>query len=190
MSNKVIKNTRKIKTIGNSHDKGQKFLHPLLLQVVIPNDDNIVPTELYYSKEGEPRSYIKQKNTNKYSKFDLQKFMALPYINLNPSSFLTIYNIYNFDDLMDYINNNINKNIPENNITRIIEMFIKDNIDELILYNKSLYRLFEPINDKFWKLKFDKENVIKFIDKYIKKNNIDEFNYNLTKNLFNFLNKN
>lgn len=189
MSNKIIKSSRKIKTVGNVHDKGEKFLHPILLNIIVPDENNIIPSELFYEKSGEPRLYIKQKNSKKYSKYELQKFMALPYINLNSSSFLTIYNIYNFDDLMDYVNNNINKNIPEKNITRIIEMFIKDNIDELILYNKSLYRLYEPLNDKFWKLDFNKEKVIKFIDTYIKKNNIDDFNYNLTESLFEYLSK-
>jgi hypothetical protein len=190
MSNKTVKSSRKIKTVGNVYEKGDKFLHPISLKIVVAKEDNIIPSELYYDKEREARLYVKQRNSKEYSKFELQKFMALPYINLNPTSFLTVYNIYNFDDLMNYVNNHINKNIPEKNITRIIEMFIKDNIDDLILYNKSLYRLYEPINDKFWKLNFDKENVIKFIDTYIKKTDINDFNYNLTNNLFNYLNKN
>jgi hypothetical protein len=190
MSNKIIKNSRKIRTIGNSYKKGEKFLHPLHLQLVESYEDDIIPSELNYSKSGEPRFYVKKKQQEKYSKFELQKFMALPYINLNPSSFLKIYKIYNIDDMIEYVNHNINKDIPENNIIRVINMFIKDNIEELKLYNQSLYKLIEPINDKFWNLTFNKEKVIKFIETYIKSKNIQDFNYNLVKSVYELLKNN
>lgn len=185
----MSKNTRKIKILSNPLKKNELIVHPLTLNLISHDqtNKNIVASELNYI-DGKPQFDIKVNNKTNYSREEIQKFMALPYLNLNSESFLFIYNISSFDELLDYVARKSSQNSPIRNILRIIDMYVKNNYEDLVNYNKALYKLFEIINNKYWNKDFNSEKIIDFINKWIKNKNINDFHFNFSKDVYKFIN--
>jgi len=186
--NKVIKSSRKIKQLGNVHlKKGEKFLHPLTLQIGTKTDNNPeYATELYY-KDGKPQFTKESSEFIKYSKEQLQTFMALPYLNLSPETILNIYNIKSPDDLIEFIKNEITNNTPTDNIYRIINLWIYNNFNDLVKYNNILTKIIEIINTHIWKYNVTKDSINDYIKLWFSKVNVNDFNFNFIKNIQNNL---
>jgi hypothetical protein len=182
--NKVINSSRKIKQLGNIHlKKGERFLHPLTLQVGVKTDNNPeYASELYY-KNGKPQFTKESNKYIKYSKKQLQTFMALPYLNLSTSNLLNIYEINSSDDLIDFIITGIQNNIPYNNLYRIINIWIYDNFYDLQKYNNILLKIIEIINTHIWKYKIDKDIINNYIKLWFTKVDINDFNFNFIDNI-------
>ena len=186
MSEKVIKGSRSIKTFGKPYKKGDLFLHPLTLNLIKVKDDNIVPSELNYI-DNRPNLSIK-KDVN-YSNEEIQKFMTLPYLNLNNNALVYFYEIETIDQLNSFIDVKINSNYPINNLLRIVNIWIKHNFNDLIKYNNYIYNIFKKINDKYWKIEHKKENVIIYFNKWINNKNIDDFQFDFFEDLLIFIKK-
>ena len=119
--NNNIKGTRKIKCVGNSIDTNEFFLHPITLELVKnKGPKKICPTELHYVN-GKPYYHVLKKET-KYTKKDLQQFMATPYLNLNIETLLKIYKIDNIDSMTEWIDNMMNVDKPFIYINRIFNV--------------------------------------------------------------------
>ena len=68
-------------------------------------------------------------------------------------------------------------------------MWIKDNFSDLINYNDLIYSLFKKINDKYYKLEHNPDNLKKYIDKWLNTKNINDFEFNLFDDIFKFIKK-
>ena len=202
------KSINNIQCVGPCYKKNTKVLHPIYLNVVTNNEANffcptIERTQItngkkysVYVDECNEINYNK-KNVNVNSKFEL----LFPYIDFNPIIFLNLfYNINNFGDVMDWINNN--KYLPLDNKERVfnlgLDAFIKNiEIIEIIdnrvidfLYdlflNKYLNKIVLPIftyitiDDKYTQIKYTQEKetneTIIIKTNYIKKNIITHDN--------------
>jgi hypothetical protein len=188
----VKKNIRKIKCLGNCIPKGEKYLHPIKLTIENNNNNNICPTKHDYDGISSNAQWdIKCLTHEKLSAFELSKYMSIPYINLSPRYLLKIYNINNIDDLIKWINQNINNKQPYNYINRIVNIWIKINIELLLVNNKILYEIYLDFQKKYWKINIDDKIFLKetekFIKKYFKKLELIEFDFNIGNNLYNFL---
>jgi hypothetical protein len=168
--------TRKIKCFGNSVETNEFYLHPITL-ALSRNDSNkrVCPSELHY-KDGKPY-YATPTDENKLSNMDIQRFMALPYLNLNLGQMLQIYGIINVDDIVSWTNNMLENNKPYSYIKRIINIWIRYNIDDLKKNNKIIYSLIKKIT-KHYKINF-KENMEDKIDKWIQNKDLNDFDFDI-----------
>lgn len=189
MNKNVIKGSRKIKFVDKTYKKGDLYLHPLTLVVKKVEKDKITPTETYFDPiKKQYRTVIEKDNLN-FSDYEIQKYMSLPYLNLNYEIILDYYDIGNIDKFNNIVNLKINNNNPPKNIIRIINMWIKSNFNDLKKYNDYIYSLFKKINDKYYKLEHSSDNVKKYIDKWLNSKDVNEFEFNLFDDIFNFIKK-
>ena len=168
--------TRKIKCFGNSVETNDFYLHPITLAFV-RNDSNkkICPTELYY-KNGKAY-YEMSSNENKLSDMDIQRFMALPYLNLNLGQMLQMYGIMNVDDIVLWIDTMLENKKPYSYIKRIINIWIRYNIDDLKMNNKIIYTLLKKITRHYkLNLKDDAEDII---NKWIQNKDLNDFDFDI-----------
>ena len=189
MNKNVIKGSRKIKYVDKTYKKGDFYLHPLTLIFSKVTKDKITPTDTYFDPGKKQYKTIIEKDNINFSPREIQKFMSLPYLNLNYEIILYYYDAVNIDNLKNIINQKINNNIPPKNIIRIINMWIKDNFSDLINYNDLIYILFKKINDKYYKLEHNPDNLKKYIDKWLNTKNINDFEFNLFDDIFKFIKK-
>jgi hypothetical protein len=175
----MIKSTRKIKCLGNSVKPGERFLHPITLKLLINKTNDILcPTEFYNKDNNLFQSKIYDSKKDKLSSVDIQKFMTLPYLNLNLESMLSIYNINTIDNLLEWVTDMIKQDKPFIYVNRIINIWIKTNYNNLLNKNNILVDLYKKINDKYWNNNsIDKINDI--IKKWFKNKNYDDFDFDL-----------
>ena len=122
-----IKGIRKIKCLGHCVKKGEYFLHPVTLALVRSElDYDVCPAQYHLDEKGKVAYVTKCDKKNKRKNIDIQKFMALPYLNLSIDQMLSMYEIYSVDDLLRWINTKIEQSTPFNNINRIIRTGIID----------------------------------------------------------------
>ena len=177
--------TRKIKCLGNCVGKNEVFLHPITLTLQKNKiDDPVCPTQLYYKND---KLYYsdKVKSTHLDTK-DIQKFMALPYLNLNIDQILSIYKIDTIDSLIKWINIKIIEKKPYKYVNRIINIWIKSNYNDLHNNNLILSSVYEIINNKYWS-NIMIDNLNEYIDKWFKTTKYDDFYFNLGDDLYNFI---
>ncbi len=184
----MSKGTRHIKCLGNSIDTNEFYLHPITLALIKNvNKDNkkICPSELHYV-DGKSRYYKKMDNDVSLADKDIQTFMALPYLNINIEQMLKIYNIDSSDpdSIMKWVTENIENDKPFQYINRIINIWIKINYEELIINNKILVALYKKLlNSKVSCNSNVKVNLETIIDDWLKKNNSNNYEFNLGKYL-------
>tara|TARA_B100001121_G_scaffold310514_1_gene342022 strand:- start:8030 stop:8599 length:570 start_codon:yes stop_codon:yes gene_type:complete len=189
MNKNVIKGSRKIKFVDKTYKKGDLYLHPLTLTLEKVDKDKITPTEGYIDPvKKQYRINIEKDNIN-FSDYEIQKYMSLPYLNLNYEIILNYYDALNLHKLNNIIKLKINNNHPPKNIIRIINMWIKDNLFVLQKSNNYIVTLFRLINDKYYKLEHNPDNVKKYIDKWLNTKNINDFEFNLFDDIFNYIKK-
>ncbi len=169
-------NTRKIKCFGNSIETNEVFLHPITLTLYQNlNKKNICPTELYY-KNG--KAYYEMVNDeNKLSNMDIQRFMALPYLNLNLGQMLQIYGIIDIDDMVRWTDSMLESNKPLSYVKRMLNIWILYNIDELKKNNKIIYTLIKKIT-KHYKLNLIDDAEDK-INKWIQNKDLNDFDFDI-----------
>ena len=192
MSKTVIKGSRKIRLLDKTYKKGDSFLHPLTLKLVTnTQQDKITPSEFYYDNITKKIESTKNNIENlDYSQYEIQKYMSLPYLNLNYDTIVHFfYEIGDIDKLNSIVNLKINNNNPPKNIIRIINSWIKFNYNDLKKYNNFIYSLFKKINDKYYKLEYNKDDVTKFIDNWINKKSLEDFEFDIFADLMKFINK-
>jgi hypothetical protein len=111
---------------------------------------------------------------------------------LNIGDILDMYNIYTFEDLNEYINNNINID-NENKIKRIINIWIKYNycniVNNIIIEN-ILLKYFKTFNIKGINSKIINNKIIKeFISYWVDKNSESKFNLDIINDIILYLKK-
>ena len=180
----IIKSTRKIKCLGNCIEPGEKYLHPITLAFSTNNSttQNYCPSEFHYDRDGPTYSKV-CKNTN-ISSFDIQKFMALPYLNLNIEQILDMYKITGIESLILWVDNMISEKLPFQYINRIINVWIKSNYDILIKNNNIMVDIYSKINKSYWKKEFIVDDIKKYIKKWFKNKNYDNFFLDLGNDIY------
>lgn len=168
--------------------KNEKALNPLTLELV-HNQDN---KSIYFSKfyfENNKFTNITDDNT---LKIDDNNTMLIPPILISYNEFLKLFEIFNIDDLLLYVNNNIDT-ITFNSINRIINCFIRDNFKNLSKNNKILIDIYLILFKKYDFAFSDEKNlniyIEKFIIKWFRNNNSKSFFLNLGNDLEKFLSK-
>ena len=178
MNNIIINDNRTIKNIPETifnKNKNNTILHPLYLSIK-QNHKNVLTIN---------------KNNNivaskKISHTDFQD-ISQAIVPLHDDLFISIYSVENINELINFVNKSIEKNNPQENIIRVINIWIYNNLDNIKVYNKILFTLFEKINNNYNKKEYEKDNIEKFINKWINSKKKNDFNFNLFHDIYNFI---
>jgi len=184
---------RKIKIISsNLSDKNNdEILDPNNLGL-ITNDNTFVLTKNYILNNNLANTKIISNN-----KFNLKtddrkldnhnhnrKYMLYPSVILSSESILQLYEIETIDDLIKTVKNN--KNFYT--INRILNVFIKNNLDDLKknngIINKIIIDLF---NNYYPEFKNNEKKISDYIKLWFKNQNENDFYFDLFNNIIKFL---
>lgn len=185
-------NIRTIKCSGECLKENKKSIHPLTLQVIYHNDKDkqMCPTNNFLKNK---ESLMDECNFQK-DQLDssvLYQQMLTPNIIIDNKTILSIYKIANIQDLSEWVDNNLN-NKPFNNINRILNIWIKININDLKLFNNALVIIIKKIMlnyDKNIKEKKIDSELKDYIDYWVKKMDDNLFEFNLIYDFKKYLNK-
>ena len=110
---KEIIDKRNIKQIGNVIKQGERYIHPITLQIRknAKTSENFVPTEFHFNPEGklELDTLADNIDTKHLPKKDLQLQMLLPKTVYNEANILHIYDIQNIELLNEFVDKEISK---------------------------------------------------------------------------------
>jgi hypothetical protein len=176
----MSKSSRKIMCYSNPVDKNEIFLHPITLELVKNKHEyKICPTEIY--KEGNELLYAKKAENTNYNKEKIQSFMALPYINFNIENILDIYNVSNIDTLLTFVNKMIEEDMEFNTINRVLNLWIKNNFDDIIDNHNIIVKIIDKLLKHFKKT--DVNDIDKRIKNWFESKNVNDFYFNLISEL-------
>jgi len=181
-------------SIKKNNFKGQRILKNDIMEIK-PHDVSLNPVTLvlhhntsdnmqYFSRFHFETNELVSVTKNKNLKISNNDFMSIPSILIPYYEFLTIHNINDINDLVMYINNNINNLFDYNN--RIINCFIRDNYKDLMKNNKILSPIYLNL---FKNYKTNITEINTFIKKWFKNKNKNYFFLNLGNDLKNYLSK-
>lgn len=178
----------KSKDIYNLPSKTES-LHPLNLNFIYNDSINpICLTKFQIDKNKNVNilsTYKCKNNLNNY-----KKNLFIPVIGLNSSDFLKIYSVESIDSLYDFVNQNLNK-LTSITINRVINCWIRVNFETLKNYNNYLEKIYWIIIELIGSIekneKIIKNEIKNFIDYWINKHTLDEFNLNLFNDLIGYL---
>lgn len=170
-----------------------RIYHPINLEL-IKNTDSINPiclTKFQMDKNNNLNILNKYKCINKTNNY--KKNLYVPVIGLGSSDLLNIYSINSIDSLDEFITNNLNI-LPHKTIERILNCWIRVNYDILKNYNNYLEKFCWHFVEFNYKINIKNESIIKkeiknFIDYWINKHSLDEFNLNLINDIIDYLKK-
>lgn len=174
--NDFLKSKNGRKCLTKCNNKGNNFIHPVLLNNQINYLEDVCAIyPIYIKNNGD----IVSKETeacniedNYITKIPDENEMLLLQFHFNPVDFLnTIYDIYNFEDMIEFVENN--KRMPEKTLIRIhncgLKAFGKNGIKSVKVY-EFYYKHFDV------KISFDK--FVKNINDFIKNNKDTWDSYN------------
>lgn len=193
---KEVKNKRYIKQIGNPVKPGERYLHPLTLDIrtIDKSDTPYIPTEFFLKDNNELRLDIdiKEIKTTNMTKEQLQLEMVLPKTVYNEAHLLYIYDIKTFDDLNNWVKDQLSKEIEFETINRILNIYITTKQEEFTKNNNSLIDIYILLFKKFKKSLNITDDTKRKIDgiivNYLKTNNIEHYDFNLGLKIFNSIN--
>lgn len=188
---------RKIKIISSNltNNNNDEILDPNNLGL-ITNDNTFVLTKNYILNNQLVNTKIISNN-----KFNLKtgdskldnhnhnrKYMLYPSVILSSESILQLYEIETIDDLIETVNNYIKNNKNFYTINRILNVFIKNNLDDLKknngIINKIIIDLF---NNYYPEFKNNEKKIIDYIKLWFKNQNENDFYFDLFNNIIKFL---
>jgi hypothetical protein len=177
----------KSKEIGLLSPKTSGF-HPINLEW-INNTDTVNPlclTKFQMDKKNNLNIFNNYKCKNNLN--DYKKNLYIPIVGLESSDLLNVYSIDSIDSLYEWINENLDKLLLPT-INRILNCWIRVNYETLKNYNNYLEKIYFKIFVFIFKDKIIqdettiKKDIKNFIDYWINKNSVDEFNLNLLNDL-------
>ncbi len=172
----MSKGTRKIKCLGKEVKPDEYYIHPITLALgKNKNNVDICPSEIYFDKnsKGEYKTKTITKPDKKISERDVQTFMALPYLKLDPNQVLNIYKIKTVDDIVNFTMNSINEKKEFETINRIINIWIRENLEDLKENHNVLEKIYKILGKHY-----NKNIDVSKLSKWIENINYDDFNYN------------
>lgn len=181
--------TRKLKCLDNCVKPGQLYLHPITLQLIENRKSDICPSMIHLDSNVLKYTLACDKD-NKLNRIDIQRFMSIPYLNLDNNDMLKMYNIISLEDLNKWIEKQINNKYPFNYINRIINIWLKSSYQQVTDYNKLIATIYMKLIGIYWKnIKIaDKEKIIEsYVNKWLNEINYVDFNFNLGQDLVDYL---
>ena len=187
-------NTRTIKCSGECLKENNVTLHPLTLGTISHSDKGkyMCSNNNFLTDKSK---YLFMENCNperdQLDSNTLYQQMLAPSILIDNQGILSIYQISNIEELSLWIENNL-ENKPFNNINRILNIWIKININDLKLFNNALVSIIKKImiyHDKSIKEKYIDKELKDYIDYWVKKVDNNLFEFNLIYDFKNYLNK-
>jgi hypothetical protein len=184
---KRFSDKRIIKQISNNPlKKGTSGIHPLTLEINVNNENiDAVPTQFYLGESGNFEMYTPKTNKNLIKSRNDKDNMQYPDLSLPMTDYLNIYNIDSYDELITSLKNMINKDVLEDTIFRIVNIYVRIEFNELKKINNTLIKIFKIIFKN--KKVEDDEFINKFIKKWFEKNNKDDFRLNICNDFKNYL---
>jgi hypothetical protein len=179
---------RKLKPIGKVIKPGEVYLHPVTLELRVNKDKyDLVATQPYYNPE--IKNFVYEYGYNKLKKnnnIDLKKFMSLPYLNLDINYMLYLYKINDVDQLMLWLDKEINNKSEYTFINRLLNIWIKYNLEKLQKDNNILISIYMKIINNYWDKYINKisENELKkYIDTWLNDIDINDYLFDLGNDL-------
>jgi len=176
-----LKGKRRIKINHLEKKPDEKFLDPQLL-IIKQNisNDNIYITKFAFDDELNLVNVSADRPNNNLNE---KKMMLTPSLIINSNEILKLYKV---DDISEFINSHI-KNKSYNFLNRILNCWIRNNIDDLKKNYNILIDIYIEIINQFYKEIANKNKIIKYLKYWLKKNNKNSFFINLGDDLIKFL---
>jgi len=185
---KRFSDKRIIKQISsNPLKKGTSGTHPLTLEI-IDADENMIATQFFIVEKDNKQNfgiYAPITNKNLIKSRNDKENMESPDLSLPMTDYLNIYNIDSYDELITSLKNMINKNVLEETIFRIVNIYVRIEFNELKKINNTLIKIFKIIFKN--KKVEDDEFINKFLKNWFEKNNKDDFRLNICNDFKNYL---
>lgn len=172
-----------MKPIGNKVKPNEIYLHPSSL-LLNKNTDNvdIIPTQ-YYINNNNVITHTQENILDIYNQ-DFNNYIYTPNLLISENNFLTINNINNIDDLIQFIDKHIN-NLTK--VNRIINCYIKSNYNDLKIHNNILISIYIKLFKLHHNIDINQKKINKLIDKWFLHYNKNSFHTDLYTFLFNNL---
>lgn len=191
---KRFSDVRKIKIFSDVLKKGETYIAINTLEKIkITCDDNIYQTQFFIDNNKLTANAKDDKQLIKSNR-SYSKLMEIPDLSLPLSDILNIYNIDTFDELFELIKDLLFNNESEYTIFRLVDTYTRIFYDDLKKTNKSLIKIFKLIfnNDATNHIDLslyiiDDKKLSTFIKKWLEKKDKDNFYFNISNDVKNFL---
>jgi hypothetical protein len=166
-------------------EKDDVVLHPNTLQIVSGGEtDSIYLSNYYFDNTNNLKTVNKNYNDNVIFH---DNYMTIPNLLLNPTEFIKVFNVSTIDDLLEYINLNLDKMLFAS-INRVVNIWIRNNLNDLKKHNEILIKIYTILFNHYYPKINLNNNIIKsFIKKWIKNKNNNLLFLNLGNDLYYFL---
>ena len=154
--------------IGECYQKGEKALHPLTLEVLYNQLDNVYcPSQPNVDEYKMVNDFVlcTKKNTPQFK--EIAKIMYTPEIKLNLESFLYLFNITSFTSAIIWTKINFEQNTPIFTILRNLNVSWKLYHNSIKKITEDMVNCYIEIYERYLKIKKIKDNKLK--KKIIKK---------------------
>jgi hypothetical protein len=184
---KRFSDKRIIKQISNNPIKNGDFsIHPITLEIGQNVDKfDSVATQFFIGENGKFIINAQKTTKNLIKSRNDKENMESPDLSLPMTDYLNIYNIDSYDELITSLKNMINKNVLEETIFRIVNIYVRIEFNELKKINNTLIKIFKIIFKN--KKVEDDEFINKFLKNWFEKNNKDDFRLNICNDFKNYL---
>ena len=152
----------------------QEIFHPVSLHKIINTTKSDICLTKFKINDKEPNKISEFKYNYKcvYNLDNYNKYMHIPPIGISYTDILTLYNINDIDSLIEWMKSN--DGINSYTLKRVINCWIKNNLNLIKKHNKILNKI---NNNLFNKYELEKIDFNKFVSLWLKKND-DIFNLN------------
>lgn len=169
---------------GNRKIKSEMYLDPLILQIQKKKSKDYI-TQFSFDKNMNLINYSDKPNKN------YDDFMRMPSLLIPYTEILKLYNIDNLNDMIDYINLNLETKLFDS-INRILNCWIRLNFNYLKKNNKILLNIYYKIFNHYYPNIITDEKIFNkkcsdYINDWFKNKNENSFFSNLGNNLKNYL---
>ena len=192
---KKISDNRKIKTFGDIIKKGTSTILFNRLQEWSSADTNMYQTQFFINNSGmianlqhpDNKQLVKSNRTK-------SELMTIPDLSLPLTDILNMYDVDNYEELIELIKKLLFDNAPEYTIFRLVNIYTRINYNDLKKTNNSLIKIFKLIFNKeatnhieLSKYKINEDKLSAFLNKWFQNNDENNFYLNICEDVINFL---
>lgn len=183
-------NTRKLKCLTDCLENNLDLtIHPLYVSQIQNGQNNpICGINIIGLNNIEPQGPCN--NFEPATKEEIIQQFNIPHISINEEALLSYYDVTDIDSLANYVDEKIDLMYFES-INRIINLWIKVNLNNLKKYNQALFPILKEVILKFTSI--SEKNINKELNKYISywvnSKNPKDFTFNLIHDFKKYLSK-
>lgn len=192
---KKFSDNRKIKIFGDIIEKDTSTIHVNELVIMGPSDYNKYQTQFFINNSNivESVTHADKKQLVKSNRTKSQ-LMEIPDLSLPLTDILNMYDVDNYEELIELIKKLLFDNAPEYTIFRLVNIYTRINYNDLKKTNNSLIKIFKLIFNKeainhveLSKYKINEDKLSVFLNKWFRNNNENKFYLNICEDVKNFL---